>query len=209
MADFKQQLKAAYNADAERRDKSEGKREEWKERVRQQFVDLLKSENKSTILELGAGAGLDSQFFKDQGFEVLAVDLSEEMVKMCQKRGVEAKVLDFYELDTLGKTFDGVFSLNSLLHVPKADVDRVLEQIYKVLNPGGIFFYGVYGGMDREETFTDPSKMNMPRYFSFLSDETIQEVAKTRFEVLSFEAIEIESKTRGLHFQALFLEKSS
>lgn len=39
---IKKQLIAAYNKDAKRRDAAEGKRELWKEEVRQKFVDLLK-----------------------------------------------------------------------------------------------------------------------------------------------------------------------
>ena len=62
--DFKQQLKVAYDKDALRRDSAEGKRDQWKLDLRQQFVELLKKENKNTILELGSGAGLDAKFSK-------------------------------------------------------------------------------------------------------------------------------------------------
>lgn len=207
MNDFKQELKTAYNADAKRRDDADGKRDQWKLGLRQYFVDLLKKDNKKTVLELGAGAGLDSQFFKENGFEVLATDLSDEMVKMCQKRGLEATTFDLYDLEKLGRKFDAIFSLNVLLHVPKKDIKKVLEGIHNTLNDNGIFFFGVYGGIEEEKTIIDKSKMGLPRFFSFLSDETIQEIVKDKFDIIKFETIDVQGKQKGFHFQSLFLRK--
>ena len=207
--DFKQQLKVAYNKDAQRRDSAEGKRDQWKLDVRQQFVNLLKKEGKKTVLELGSGAGLDAKFFQDSGFEVLATDLSDEMTKMCKKRGLDARVLDLYDLAPLGKTFDAIFSLNVLLHVPRKDLDLVLHNIHKSLNNNGVFFYGVYGGTDDEKIITDKTKMNLPRLFSFLSDNTLLEAVKDLFEVIDFKVIDIGSDKPNFHFQSLFLKKQS
>lgn len=207
MNDFKQELKTAYNADAKRRDDADGKRDQWKLDLRQYFVDLLKKENKKNVLELGAGAGLDSLFFKENGFEVLATDLSDEMVKMCQKRGVEATTLDLYDLEKLGRKFDAIFSLNVLLHVPRKDIETVLDEIHSTLNENGIFFFGVYGGIEEEKTIIDKSKMGLPRFFSFLSDKTILEIVKDKFEVIKFVTIDVQGKQEGFHFQSLFLRK--
>jgi len=207
MNNFKQELKTAYNTDAKRRDDAEGKRDKWKLDLRQYFVDLLKKENKKTVLELGAGAGLDSQFFKENGFKVLATDLSDEMIKMCQKRGLEASTFDLYDLESLIKKFDAIFSLNVLLHVPRKDIEKVLTGIYNTLNDNGIFFYGVYGGIEEEKTIIDKSKMGLPRFFSFLSDKTILQVVKDKFEVIKFETVDVQGKQKGFHFQSLFLRK--
>lgn len=205
--DFKQQLIKAYDQDAKRRDEAEGKRDHWKLDLREKFVRLLNEENKKTILELGAGAGLDAKYFQDQEFDVLATDLSPEMVKMCQKRGLEAKVVDLYELDTLGKAFDGIYSLNVLLHVPRKDLEKTLKIINQTLNSGGIFFSGNYGGNDEEFYYTNKNKIKLPRFFSLLSDQTLLEVVKDHFEILDFQTIKVKSDRPGMHFQALFLRK--
>ena len=208
MYDFKQQLKAAYDADAKRRDASGSKRDQWKGDVREEFVNLLKAENKKTILELGAGVGIDSEYFLDNNFDVLATDLSEEMVKMCRRRGVTAKVTDLYDINQLDRKFDAVYSLNVLLHVPRRDLNKVLKSIYNVLNPDGIFFYGVYGGLDEEKEIIDKSKMGLPRHFSYLSDNSLLEIAKEQFKIVTFNPINIGSRTPGFHFQSLLLRKA-
>ncbi len=207
MKNFKKELKIAYDADAKRRDAAEGKRDQWKLDLRQYFVDLLKKENRKTVLELGAGAGLDSLFFKKNGLDVLATDLSKEMVKMCKKRGLNAVELDLYSLDELNRKFDATFSLNVLLHVPRKDIKKTLDSIWNSLNENGIFFYGVYGGMDEEKIIIDKSKMGLPRFFSFLSDDTLLNLVKEKFETIKFETIDIGSKIPNFHFQSLFLRK--
>jgi hypothetical protein len=42
-----------------------------------------------------------------------------------------------------------------MLHVRKADLGFVLEEIKNVLNPSGLFFMGVYGGEDSEGIWED------------------------------------------------------
>ncbi len=209
MKDFKQELKNAYNADAKRRDSNADTRDQWKLDLRDEFVKLLKDEGKHTLLELGAGAGIDSKFFLDNKLEVLATDLSDEMVKMCQKRGLNAQVLDLYDIDTLATKYDAIFGLNVLLHVPIKDLPTVLRKIANQLNDNGVFYYGVYGGVDEEKTITDETKMNMPRFFSFLSDEKLLDMARESFDIIKFDTntFNIRSKTPGFHSQSLFLRK--
>jgi cyclopropane fatty-acyl-phospholipid synthase-like methyltransferase len=205
--DFKTQLVAAYDADAKRRVGNEKARDDWKLAARKEFADLAKAEGKKSVLEIGAGVGIDADYFKAQGFDVLATDLSPKMVEACKERGLKAQVLDIYGLKGLKKRFDAIYSLNVLLHVPKEDLPAVLEGIYNSLTPSGIFFYGVYGGVDKGEVHTDPKKMNLPRFFSFLSDEALLRAAASKFEVVSSKTIDIGYAQKGLHFQSLLLRK--
>jgi cyclopropane fatty-acyl-phospholipid synthase-like methyltransferase len=204
---FKDELRAAYDADATRRITSAKKRSQWKLDARQQFSDLVKRENKKSILEIGAGAGLDAKFFQEEGLEVLATDLSPNMVAECKKIGLIAEVVDIYDLEKLEHRFDAIYSLNVLLHVPPEDLDKVLSTIHGRLNENGLFFYGVYGGTNKEETYTDPTRMNIPRYFSFLDDNTLVNCVSALFSVVKSDTIDIGDEQAGLHFQSLLLRK--
>jgi cyclopropane fatty-acyl-phospholipid synthase-like methyltransferase len=204
---FKDGLRAAYDADATRRTNNAKKRSKWKLDARQQFADLLKHEDKKSILEIGAGAGLDAKFFQEEGLEVLATDLSPNMVAECRKIGLVAQVADIYDLKKLDRQFDAIYSLNVLLHVPPEDLDEVLSAIHGRLNINGVFFYGVYGGKNKEETRTDPTRMNMPRYFSFLDDDTLVSRTSVLFNVVKSDTIDIGDEQAGLHFQSLLLRK--
>ena len=118
------------------------------------------------------------------------------------------KLLDrLRSLAAIGASFDAVYSLNVLLHVPWNDLEQVLAVIHDTLNPNGIFFYGVYGGVDEEKAITDAKKMNLPRFFSRLTDDALLKVVAPKFNVIKFETIDIGGDQSGFHFQALFLRK--
>ncbi|TMD70000.1 MAG: class I SAM-dependent methyltransferase [Chloroflexi bacterium] len=44
------------------------------------------------MLEIGAGTGNDSLFFRDNGLHVVCTDLSPAMVDLCTEKGLEAYV---------------------------------------------------------------------------------------------------------------------
>src|SRR5690348_11795635 len=107
-------LRAAYDARASWRDGLT--REPWKLAERQAFGDRLAPG--ARLLEIGAGPGHDSTYFQDEGFAVVAADLSPAMVEICRSKGIEAHVMDFLHLDFPDGSFDAVFAMNCLLHVP-------------------------------------------------------------------------------------------
>ncbi len=119
---------------------------DWKIAEREDFANLMRAEGKRSLLEIGAGPGHFSAYFRDLGLDVTCTDLSPEMVRLCRQKGLNAHVMDFHHLNFPPASFDAVFALNCLLHVPSVDLDRVLSSIHRVLRPGGLFFYGVYGG---------------------------------------------------------------
>jgi len=205
---IKQQLKKAYDADAQRRVDNEMKRDKWKLNLRKKFAKLAKKEKKQSLLELGSGVGIDADYFKKNGFDVFATDFSKEMINKCKTRGLNSKVVDLYELNSLNRSFDSIYSMNVLLHIPLKDLDEVLQTIHNVLNDNGIFFYGVYSkGKDEEFTFTDNSKMGLPRFFSFLSDKTLLDQTQKSFDIVDFSNIDIGNNEGELYFQALTLRK--
>ena len=179
-------LRAAYDARASWRDGLT--REPWKLAERQAFRDRLAPG--ARLLEIGAGPGQDSAYFQDEGFAVVAADLSPAMVEICRSKGIEAHVMDFLHLDFPDGSFDAVFAMNCLLHVPNADLPTVLGAIRSVLRPGGLFFVGVYGGTSREGPI-DNDEHVPPRFFSWRADDELLAFASAAgFEVVDFHPIE-------------------
>lgn len=202
ISETKEILRQSYNKYAQEREKSEI--QEWKLKLRDSFLKLLLKEGKNTLLDIGAGVGRDSKYFMNYSIKVMAIDLSEEMIKLCQEKGIEAQQLDFYNIHQLGKKFDAVWSMNSLLHVEKANLEVVFEEIRNALNPLGLFFMGVYGGEDSEGIWEDDI-YTPHRFFSFFSDENIKKVVSNYFEIISFERIETGGK---YYFQSIIMRKS-
>jgi SAM-dependent methyltransferase len=125
------------------------------------------------------------------------------MVALARAKGVDARVMDFLSLDFPPASFDAVFALNCLLHVPAADLPRVLAAVHRLLSPGGLFFYGVYGGYAFEGTWPDDHH-DPPRYFTFHPDDELRRLVSGLFDEVSFRAIPVEGETDS-HFQELIL----
>jgi len=116
---------------------------------------------------------------------VLCTDLSPAMVERCQAKGLDARVADFLGLGVSPASFDAVYALNCLLHVPTPDFPRVLAAISEVLVPGGLFYVGTWGGADEKGPRQDDRHL-VPRFSAFRSDSTMTQALAERFHVLSF-----------------------
>ncbi len=196
-------LRLAYDRAAEERERSE--LPPWKAEERQRFLDLLQQEGKTTLLEIGAGHGRDSLFFQEQGLRVTCIDLSPELVRRCQRKGLNALVMDFLSLDFPAASFEAVYALNCLLHVPNRDLPAVLQRIQAVLVPGGLLFVSVYGGFEREGAWPDDT-YEPKRFFSYRTDEQMKAFARPYFQMVSFKTIEVEREP-GIHVQSLVLRR--
>jgi SAM-dependent methyltransferase len=195
-------LKQAYNNFAELRDRIVI--EPWKQAERENVLEHLVRENKLSLLEIGAGPGRDSLYFQQNGLEVVATDLSEEMIRLCTEKGLEARQMDFHHLDFSAEAFDAVFALNCLLHVPKAELEGVLTEIHRVLKPDGLFFLGVYGGQDSEGIWEKDS-YEPKRFFAMYEDEEIVRIVQRTFQLEDFHTVDMGAEAP--HFQSMLLRK--
>ncbi|MBP7998673.1 MAG: class I SAM-dependent methyltransferase [Chloroflexi bacterium] len=194
------QLQQAYDAAAANRDTTA--LDDWKLAERQYFLNLLHSEDKTTLLEIGAGPGHFGRYFQDNGLIVTCTDLSPAMVRLCQAKGLTAYVMDFLHLDFPDQSFAALFALNCLLHVPLADKPHVLAEIHRLLQPGGLFYLGIYGGEEFEGIWADDFH-EPKRFFSYHTDEAIQNLVAPLFDLVYFRPIELAEGRPGFHFQSM------
>lgn len=204
---IKQALRLAYDAKAEQRDRRAVA--PWKDEGRRLFLDYLLREGRTRLLEIGAGPGSDSWFFHNHGLQVISTDLSPEMVRLCRSKGLEAHVMDFSRLQFPAASFDAVYALNCLLHVPSQELPRVLAEVSRVLRPGGLFYVGLYGGIDREGPWVEDSYLP-PRFFVFYSDARMKQALQAFFDIEAFNTVTLpDSEETGMHFQRFVLRRRS
>ncbi|MEK3889844.1 class I SAM-dependent methyltransferase [Bacillus sp. FSL K6-3431] len=201
---FEQNIIEAYNNKAIERNSSN--LQDWKAKEREFFGDNIKKEKFSSLLEIGAGTGKDSLYFKEQGLNTFSTDISPEMVKLCKEKGVNAKVMNFSNLDFPDNHFDSIWALNCLLHVSKEDIKSVLNEIKRVLKPSGLFYMGVYGGENYEGIWEEDSYIPK-RFFSFYEDESIKQLLSEFFSIRYFNVVSKDIVGGNFHFQSIILRK--
>lgn len=98
-----------------------------------------------SMLELGCGPGRNAIFAASRGFQVDAVDLSEEALAWARERAEERQVhvhfecKSVFELHPKDQYYDFVYDSGCLHHLWPHRRIEYLSMIHKTLKPGGYF----------------------------------------------------------------------
>ena len=143
------------------------------------------------VLELGSGSGREAVLFLRQGMAYTGIDGSAELSRLAVENHPQLagkiRVHDLSEgLPEFPFRFDGVFSLATLMHFDRDELDRLLSQLHACLLPGARGFISVSDASDQRK--------EDPRYFN--------ELGKTDWEELftrhGFRIIEGKERTDAL-----------
>ncbi|MDF8264121.1 class I SAM-dependent methyltransferase [Luteipulveratus flavus] len=141
-----------------------------REEVRAEFVELLTSEGRTSVLEVGCGPGRDGVALSAAGLAYAGVDLAPESVRRCVQHGLDARVASVHALPYDDDAFDAGWTMSTLLHVPAVDLTAALTEITRVLRPGAPLAIGVWGApVSREEHWEEDARFGS-RFFSLRSD---------------------------------------
>lgn len=126
------------------------------------------------ILDFGCGSGRDAKYFHDRGFEVDAVDGSEELCKLaCEYTGLNVKQMLFSELAAV-EEYDGIWACASILHLSSSELRDVFLKMIKALKNGGIIYasfkYGEYEGIRNGRYFTDFTEIAFEKYIADIAN---------------------------------------
>jgi trans-aconitate methyltransferase len=140
---------------------------------------LLNPQPGERILDLACGDGVLTKKLLSAGAQVIGVDGSADMVAAALKNGIDARVVDAYQLG-FEVEFDAVFS-NAALHWMKRGPDLVIDGVRRALKPEGRFVaeFGGHGCVAaicvalfatlEKYGIEDPAAMN-PWYFPSASE---------------------------------------
>ena len=105
------------------------------------------------VLEIGFGTGLNLSYYPEAIEKIVAIDANPGVHELAQKRiektsrTVDHRILNGESLPMADCSFDSVVSTWTLCSI--ANVEQAISEIYRVLKPGGKFFF-VEHGLSRE-----------------------------------------------------------
>jgi len=100
------------------------------------------------VLEIGVGTGSDHLQFAKAGAILTGIDITPKSIELTKKNlelhGYHSNLLvaDAENLPFENNTFDVVYSFGVLHHIP--DTQKTINEIYRVLNPGGKAIIALY-----------------------------------------------------------------
>lgn len=170
------------------------------------FISMLTTGKK--VLDVGSGAGFDAKYFSDHGFDVTSIDLAEKLIEVAKEIAPKVNFLkmDMRSMTFEDNSFDGVWALASILHLPKAEATNVLSKISQILVPSGIFYLGLKQGVG-EEYKTNEGQGNLEgakRYFAYYSKVEVEDILKD----LGLKVVDyVEDTNRGNTWMGFFAIK--
>lgn len=133
-----------FNEDT-RLNRSKAARVEFLTNVR--YIEKYLTES-SKILDIGAGAGEYSIYFARKGYEVSAIELSENNVKSFRRKLTPADKIDLVQGNALDlsryedNSFDVVLLFGPLYHLKKnEDKQKCISEAKRVCKPNGKIFF--------------------------------------------------------------------
>lgn len=146
------------------------------------------------LLELGSGTGHWTQFFCDKGFQVTAIDASEEMLKIARAKKIlnaAFQKADAVALPFPNKSFSLITSITMLEFVD--DIEAVLNEIDRILIPGGHLILGCLNVVS--ELGKNKDKDEVFRHARFFTSEEIEK------KLLRFGKVKLNS---GVYYSPTF-----
>lgn len=148
---------------------------------------------KAKLLELACGTGIQSICFKQAGFDVTGLDLSQDMLDLAAKRAKTARVDipfvqgNMLDLSSVG-TFDYVtcYSDSICYMEDEVEVGDVFKQVYDHLNEGGIFIFDVHSTYQTDEAFPGYSYHENAEDFAMVWDTYEDEAPHSVVHELTF-----------------------
>ena len=104
-------------------------------------------QSRKSIFDLGTGLGRYAVFFARLGFDVSALDLSEESIKRAKEYAtseglkIDFKTGDMLKLPYADGSFDCITCVNVISHTDTAGVRKARAEVRRVLKPGGEIYF--------------------------------------------------------------------
>lgn len=133
-----------------------------------------------TIMDFGCGSGRDAKAFADAGYNVVALDGSQELCNKAHEVLNQPVICCKFQDYRAMTKFDGVWACASLLHLSEEELTPVLHELTKSLKPGGVLYmsfkYGEFAGERNGRWFTDATEEGLSELMnSFPSLELLEQ----------------------------------
>lgn len=151
-------------------------------------VDFTATQNKflnqlpenARILDFGCGSGRDTKCFLERGYQVDAIDGSEELCRMAsQYTGIPVKHMYFQELG-VEDTYDGIWACSSILHLSKEELLPVMKKMAAALKRNGIIYTSFkcseFEGERNGRYFTDFTMETFREFVAPIEELSITEI---------------------------------
>lgn len=138
------------------------------------------------VADLGCGPGHVTRYLRDQGVEIVGIDLSPEMIRVAESRnpGIEFRVGDMNQLGMSDGALAGAVAFYAIVHLDLQELAAALREMRRAICPGGLLLLAFHVG-DQVVHVDDLFGANVALDFHFHAPgEVIAALHRNRFRVI-------------------------
>jgi ubiquinone/menaquinone biosynthesis C-methylase UbiE len=107
--------------------------------------------NRQPVWDLGCGPGQTTRYLRNLGIQISGMDLAEKMLEQARKihPGIHFQRGNILDLSFETDSIAGIVAFYAIVHFTKEQVGMAFREVFRVLQPNGIFLFTFHVG---EET---------------------------------------------------------
>lgn len=173
-----------------------------------EYIHQLKGKD---VLELASGSAVMAKILKNEGYNVVASDISEAM-KKASKRNFDGEYLILNMIDfKLDRSFDIILCIcDSINYLNEDELLPMFKNVYEHLNSGGTFLFDMHSMMRLEEfkdEYIEEGQVLDTNYQWAILADTYQKQLQERFTFYMDEGIVQEHHVQNVFDIKLVKEK--
>lgn len=115
--------------------------EEEVDALHREFLRFVMERDIDNILDIGCGQGYFLENLAINGKNYFGIDLSDEQIKVCKQKGLNAKCLPLCDVKEKFDCTTAIFDV--INYIPKSQLKNFFDETNIVLNQGGFFIFDV------------------------------------------------------------------
>jgi SAM-dependent methyltransferase len=157
--------------------------------LRDQFLALLQSEGRKSVVDFGSGPGRDGEVFVAAGLHYVGLDLAHSNGVLAAERGVHVVQGSISTPPFRPHSFDAGWSMSTLMHLPEDEAALAVLAMTQSLCVGAPLFIGLWGG-DKGDFVSEFGIDGQSRLFCLRHFDVNLGIVAAHAEVTSAEAWE-------------------
>lgn len=140
-----------------------------------ELLDFLQNHTPGRAIDIGCGTGTNVITLANAGWTVVGVDFAPRAIKLAKQKAAQAGVVaeflvkDATKLDGINGPFDLAFDLGCFHGIPSKGRAKYLEQLQRILAPGGFWLMYSFLKADTDQAGTGLAEWDIDQVLTFLS----------------------------------------